>query len=175
MGADHRPRSGCHETLKVFICYASICIRRNKGEGYLSFRFQPIQRPQNGIMLQIRSDHMIAGSKQSIQSNVQSLCGVAGKDHMICPRTTEKRRQLFSGGVYPPGSVQGFLMGTPGAVAHGMHGRKDGLRHLRWLMQGSSGVIQIDHGLMTLPAPASFSTMVYILVTEPTASFSVRP
>ena len=31
------------------------------------------------------------------------------------------------------------------------------------------------HGLMTFPAPAKVSTMVYILVTSPTASLLVRP
>ena len=43
------------------------------------------------------------------------------------------------------------------------------------VITGRDGVIQINHGLITLPAAASFSTISYILPTRPTASFSVRP
>ena len=48
-------------------------------------------------------------------------------------------------------------------------------RHARRLGTGSGRIIQINHGLITFPAPASFSTIVYILVTPPTANCSVRP
>ena len=83
--------------------------------------------------------------------------------------------ELSPDGVDAPGSRQGLVMGAPAAVAVAFHGGRHSLRHTRRLGTGGGGVIQIDHGLMTFPAPASFSTIVYILVTEPTASCSVRP
>jgi len=63
---------------------------------------------------------------------------------------------------------------APG-VACCMQRLQNSLFHLRWFMQSGGRVIQIDHGFTTFPACVSFSAMVYILVTLPTASFSVRP
>ena len=47
---------------------------------------------------------MISWPYQAIDGDVQRLCGVAGKGHMIRPGAVEQRRQLFPGGVNGPGS-----------------------------------------------------------------------
>ena len=69
-----------------------------------------------------------------------------------------------------PGGARVAAAGAPGGV-----GWRLSLCHSGGLRPGSGGVVQVDHGLTTFPAPASFSTMVYMLVTAPTASFSVKP
>ena len=71
--------------------------------------------------------------------------------------------------------VQRGLVGTASRVARRAQSVQHGLFHLQRFVQSGGGIVQIDHGFTTLPAWVSFSTMVYILVTLPTASFSVRP
>ena len=76
---------------------------------------------------------------------------------------------------HDPCSVKGgFVCAAPG-IASRMQCLQNSLLHLRRFMQGGSCVIQIDHGFTTFPACVSFSAMVYMLVTLPTASFSVSP
>ena len=41
--------------------------------------------------------------------------------------------------------------------------------------EDASRIAHINHGFTTFPAPSIFSAMTYMLVTPPTASFSVRP
>ena len=100
------------------------------------------------------------------QPNVEFQGGIAFRKEF---------RRLAADGIHRAGGRQSLLMNAPAAVAVRFHGGHHSLRHAGRLRAGGGGVIQIDHGLMTFPAPASFSTMEYILVTEPTASFSVRP
>ena len=87
----------------------------------------------------------------------------------------EKRCQRQTGVQYDPCGVKGRLMGTARGIACCMQRLQNSLFHLRRFMQGGSCVIQIDHGFTTFPACVSFSAMVYMLVTLPTASFSVSP
>ena len=87
----------------------------------------------------------------------------------------EKLCQRQTGVQYDPCSVKGgFVCAAPG-VACCMQRLQNSLFHLRWFMQSGGRVIQIDHGFTTFPACVSFSAMVYMLVTLPTASFSVSP
>ena len=118
---------------------------------------------------------MISGAKEPGNSDVQCLGGVLGEDHMVRLGTAEKLRQAAAKAVDPPGGGEGLLMGPPSAVAPGIHGLQNRPGYPGGLGAGGGGVIQVDQGFTTFPAPASFSTMVYILVTVPTRSFSVRP
>ena len=87
----------------------------------------------------------------------------------------EKLCQRQTGIQHDPCSVKGgFVCAAPG-IASRMQCLQNSLLHLRRFMQGGSCVIQIDHGFTTFPACVSFSAMVYMLVTLPTASFSVSP
>ena len=56
---------------------------------------------------------MISWPYQAIDGDVQRLCGVAGKGHLIRPGAVEQRRQLFPGGVNGPGSGEAPIMGPP--------------------------------------------------------------
>ena len=87
----------------------------------------------------------------------------------------EKLCQRQTGIQHDPCSVKsGFMCAAPG-VACCVQCLQNSLLHLRRFMQGGGCVVQIDHGFTTFPACVSFSAMVYMLVTLPTASFSVRP
>ena len=76
---------------------------------------------------------------------------------------------------HDPCGVKGRLVCAAPGVACCVQCLHNSLFHLRWFMQGGSCIIQIDPGFTTFPACVSFSAMVYMLVTLPTASFSVRP
>ena len=60
-------------------------------------------------------------------------------------------------------------------VARCLQSFQHSLPYLRRFMKSRRGIVQINHGLTTFPAWVSFSTMAYMFVTLPTASFSVRP
>ena len=87
----------------------------------------------------------------------------------------EKLCQRQTGVQYDPCGVKGRLMGTAPGVSCCMQRLQNSLFHLRWFMQSGGRVVKINHGFTTFPACVSFSAMVYMLVTLPTASFSVRP
>ena len=87
----------------------------------------------------------------------------------------EKLCQRQTGVQHDPCSVKSGLMGAASGVACRVQCLQNSLFHLRRFMQGGGCVVQIDHGFTTFPACVSFSAMVYMLVTLPTASFSVRP
>ena len=87
----------------------------------------------------------------------------------------EKLCQRQTGVQHDPCGVKGRLVCAAPGVACRVQRLQNSLFHLRRFMQSGGRVIQIDHGFTTFPACVSFSAMVYILVTLPTASFSVRP
>ena len=118
---------------------------------------------------------MISRPEKTADGDIQGLGGVLGEYHPLRRAAAKKFGQSAAKTVDPPGGGKGILMGTPPAVAPLIHGRRHGLPNGRGLGAGGGGIVQIDHGLMTRAAPASFSTMVYILVTLPTHSFSVNP
>ena len=140
-----------------------------------SMRPQPVQRAQNGVMLAYRCDDMVAWMQHAVQYCVQRHGCIGGKNNTGGVRRMEKFCQRQTGVQYDPRGVKGRLMGTAPGVACCMQRLQNSLFHLRWFMQSGGRVIQIDHGFTTFPACVSFSAMVYILVTLPTASFSVRP
>ena len=118
---------------------------------------------------------MVPRPQQPADGDIQRGGGVGGESHVVRPGTAKPLRQTLADAVHHPGSEKGVFMDAPAAVAAGGHGLRHRLRHAGRLGAGGGGVVQIDHGLITLAAPANFSTMAYILVAEPTASFSVRP
>ena len=87
----------------------------------------------------------------------------------------EKLCQCQTGVQHDPCGVERRLVRAAPGISRRVQSLQNGLFHQRGFMQGSGRIIQIDHGFTTFPACVSFSAMVYILVTLPTASFSVRP
>ena len=87
----------------------------------------------------------------------------------------EKFCQRQTGVQYDSCGVKGGLVCAAPGIASRMQCLHNSLFHLRWFMQSGGRVVKINHGFTTFPACVSFSAMVYILVTLPTASFSVRP
>jgi len=174
MGAHHAPRPGRQQPFKIPVIQPAPAVRRNKVHR-AALGPQPIERTQDGIVLQIGGNHMIPRPEQPRDGDVQRLRGVGGEAHVIRTGTAQQRCQLFPGAVDQARGVQRAAVGTPAAVAQTAQRRRNRLRHLGRLAQGGGRVVQIDHGLTTREAPASFSTMEYILVTPPTASLSVRP
>ena len=90
------------------------------------------------------------------------------------PSAWKRLGQRFPGLVDDTGGVQvGAWLHGPGCPLSAEHPASPAPPP--GLMQGGCGVIKVDHGLTTFPAFSIFSAMTYILVTPPTASFSVMP
>ena len=172
MGADDGPRLRADQPLKIAVVDPPLPVSRDKAERHAPLRLQPVQGTQDGIVLQIRGDHMVAGVQQAADGDIQCLGGIAGEYHMIRPGAVEKRRQLLPCAIDDPGGGKTAVMGAAGAVSQRGHGGHHRVDHRLGLSEGRGGVIQIDHGRITFPAAASVSTMAYILVTLPTASVS---
>ena len=126
-------------------------------------------------MLTDRGDDMIPRAKEPVDGRVQRLGRIGCKGDAGRAFGVEEPGQRFPGLVDDTGGVQGGRMGSTARVARCLQSIQHRLPHLRGLMQGGCGVIKVDHGLTTFPAFSIFSAMTYILVTPPTASFSVMP
>ena len=126
-------------------------------------------------MLTDRGDDMIPRAKEAVDGRVQCLGRIGCKGDAGRAFGVEEPSQRFPGLVDDAGGVQGGRMGSTARVARCLQSIQHRLPHLRGLVQGGCGVIKVDHGLTTFPAFSIFSAMTYILVTPPTASFSVMP
>ena len=74
-----------------------------------------------------------------------------------------------------PCRMESRLVCSAARVARCLQSFQHSLPYLRRFMKSRRGIVQINHGLTTFPAPSIFSAITYMLVTPPTASFSVRP
>ena len=146
VGADHRSGIGTHKALKVGIVHQPPPVGRNKVQLHAPLLLQPIQRAQDGVVLAVRGDHMVAFVDKAIDGDVQRLGRIGRKNHMIRPLTSEKPCQLFPHSEHCSGGLQRPAVSAAGGVAHGGHGVQHSLRHLGRLVQRGGGVIQIDHG-----------------------------
>ena len=171
---DQRFCIGLNQLIPVIILQPSALIHTRKTELQALFP-QPVERPQNRVMLTYRCDDMIARCKKTTQCNVQGLRCICRKGNTGRVWCVEELCHCAPCSINKTACVQRWLMGTPSRIACRAHCVQHSLLYLRRLAQGRGSVIQIDHGFTTLPACVSFSTMVYMLVTLPTASFSVRP
>ena len=61
MGADDGPRLWADQPLELAVVDPPLPVSRDETERHAPLRLQPVQRTQDGIVLQIRGDHMVAG------------------------------------------------------------------------------------------------------------------
>ena len=98
-------------------------------------------------MVPVGSHHVVALSQEAPQRQIQRLGDVGGEHHPVGPGTAKESRQLAAAVVDGVGGVQASPVAAPGAVAHGLHGGKDGWPHLGRLVQRGGGIVQIDHAV----------------------------
>ena len=165
---------GVQQRFPLVVTKLCSCIHPGKRDLY-PLCPQPVQRTQNRIMLAYRCDDMIPRMQHAVQYCVQRHGRIGGKKDAGRVRHMEKFCQRQTGVQHDPCGVKGGLVCAAPGVACRVQCLQNSLFHLRRFMQSGGRVIQIDHGFTTFPACVSFSAMVYILVTLPTASFSVRP
>ena len=174
--AGHHQRTGlrAQEAFPLVIAQAAFFVHTGEAEVYADFP-QMVQRPQDRVVLTNGRDNMVVLAEQSAQRCVQRLGGVSGERNAGRVRCIQQLCHCAPRRIHQTAGVQGRLVGTASRVARRAQSVQHGLFHLQRFVQSGGGIVQIDHGFTTLPAWVSFSTMVYILVTLPTASFSVRP
>ena len=145
VGTDHQPGAGADQPLQLPVVQPALPVRAGQVQVDPPLRLQAVEGPQHGVVLQHGGDHPVPLLRQPEESDVQGLRHVAGKDHVVGPGTAEQSRQLLPGGEDGVGCVQSAPVDAPGAVAQGIHGGRNGLRHPGRLPLGRRRVIQIDH------------------------------
>ena len=173
-GHNHSPGVGTEQLLKLRITEHTVCLHIHKAH-LNPLPLEAVEGPQDGIVLTDRGDDMIPRAKEPVDGRVQCLGRIGCKGDAGRAFGMEEPSQRFPGLVDDAGGVQGGRMGSTARVARCLQSIQHRLPHLRGLVQGGRGVIKVDHGLTTFPAFSIFSAMTYILVTPPTASFSVMP
>ena len=118
---------------------------------------------------------MVAGADEAAERRVERLGHVGRESNAVRAFRMEKCCKYLTGMVDDTGRVKGRLMRPAARVARMFQCIQHSLAHAGRLLQGGSGVVEVDHGLTTFPAFSIFSAITYIFVTPPTASFSVRP
>ena len=136
---------------------------------------QAIERPQHRVVLADRRDDMVAGADEAAERCIERLGHVGRESNAVRAFRMEKCCKCLTGMVDDTGRVKGRLMRPAARIARMFQCIQHSLAHAGRLLQGGSGVVEVDHGLTTFPAFSIFSAMTYIFVTPPTASFSVRP
>ena len=118
---------------------------------------------------------MVAGADEAAERCIERLGHVGRESNAVRAFRMEKCCKCLTGMVDDTGRVKGRLMRPAARIARMFQCIQHSLAHTGRLLQGGSGVVEVDHGLTTFPAFSIFSAMMYIFVTPPTASFSVRP
>ena len=174
--ADDGTGIGAQKLLKIRIVDVPLPVRGNKAQRNALLPFQPVERPQHGVVLQVRRNDVVAAADAAVNGDIQRFGRVAGESDMIRPLTAKERGELAARVVNDTrGGKRAFMCAarTVSKAVHGLHHRVDDLRRLP---QRGRRIVEIDHlhGRTMRSAPLIFSTMTYIFVTSPTASFSLR-
>ena len=122
VGADHGLRLRPQQLFKGAVVQTAIAVGGHKIHRR-PLPAQAVQRAQDGIVLQVRGDHMVSGTQQAANCDIQGLGGVGGKGHMVRPRAAKQRRGLLADGVDGSSGGEGVIVGAPAAVAVILHGR----------------------------------------------------
>ena len=130
---------------KIRITDPSQRIRRDDGE-LQAFFFHLVKGPQDGIVFQSGGDHVVTGIQSAFDGNIQTFCGVGGKNHLFGILCVEKFRQFYPGVKNDPGSVQSGIVNTPAGVTHGTHSLGHSLNYGIRLSHGGGSVVKINHG-----------------------------
>ena len=108
-----------------------------------------IERPQHGVVLQHCGNYMIPSGKQALQRDVQALCGVRRKYDPPRISRMKQTRQLFSGPIDDPGSVQRGDRRPSSRISHrikgGHYSRPDFFR----FMYRSCRIVHVDHSIFS--------------------------
>ena len=93
MGTDHGLRIGPQQVAEVSIVDLPPPVRRDEIHRRPLLP-QAVQGPQDGIVLQVRGDHVIPRTQQAADGAIQGLGGVGGEAHMVRPRAAKQSCQL---------------------------------------------------------------------------------
>ena len=144
MGRDHGAGIGPQQRREIGECNPPQPICRNKAKLHAPL-FQPIERPQHRIMLQVCRDDMVARTKQTEDRRIQCFRRIAGKADPLRAAAAEKVRQLLPGVVNHPGGAEGAAIDTPATVAQRLHRLGHRLNDAGRPPQRRGRIIQINH------------------------------
>lgn len=114
-----------------------------------------MERPGHGVVLVAGDHHAAARLHQCVNGDIQSVGGVAGKDHIGFVLHAEQLRRSRPAGIVRFLRQLGSLMAAPPRRGHGIDRTRHGAADRTRLFQRSGSGIEIDHTATSLyPAPA---------------------
>ena len=139
----NKPGVGLKCCLQVLGIYISLAVAGDNGNFNLAFLFQSAQRPDDGVVFHTGGYDMIERSQQSLQSQIEGVGDVGGKDNMVFRGGIKKVMDGFPCLKHnAPGFQAKVVAAAPGAgpyVAQVIH---HGLPNSFRLCIGGSSVIQ---------------------------------
>ena len=134
------------QPVKIGIVDAALPVCGQEADRNAALHFA-VQGAQDGVVLQIGREHVIAWRKQPGDRDIQRLGRIGREAHMIGTFAAEKRGKRLARGVDRPGCGKTFRVRAAAAVAHGLHRVYDRVDHARRLAQRRRRIVKIDHSV----------------------------
>ena len=152
MVADHHVHALCKRCFQLF--YHSFRLKRQRVQDGQCYVRDGVERPGHGVVLVAGDHHAAARLHQCVNGDIQSVGGVAGKDHIGFVLHAEQLRRSRPAGIVRFLRQLGSLMAAPPRRGHGIDRTRHGAADRTRLFQRSGSGIEIDHTATSLyPAP----------------------
>ena len=169
--------SETQQPFKIGVVDVPLPVCGNKAQLDIVFPFQPVKRSQDRVVLKVGRIACFARVEmRAMDGDVQRLGRVTGERRVVRPLAVKERGELAARVVDHARGGKRLLVRAACAVAKAPHRRDHRVDDLRRLSQRRRRVIKIEssYGRTTRSAPLIVSTMTYMFVASPTASFSLR-
>ena len=132
------------QTFKIGVVDVSQPVCRKKIDRHAALA-QPMERAQDGVVLQIGRKNVAVRVQQTEDRRVERLCGVCGKHHALRRVKAEQRGKCLARVIDRPSGAETPGVGAAPAVAERAHRGNDRLCHAGRLLQRGRRIVKIDH------------------------------
>ncbi len=141
----HGTCTGRDQPLELVVVEHTVGITARMLNRHTPLRRQTIERTQHGVVLKHRCDHAVAGAHHPVDGGVERHRGVGRKTHTVCPRATQKARELGAAAVDGTRRIERTRRGPAPSIAERAHRLRHGIDDRLRLVHGRRRVIQVDH------------------------------
>ena len=121
VGRDNRPRLRTDEGLEFRVVGIAFPVCLHKGQRY-PLLLHLIKGAEHRIVLQHRGDDVVPRIQDSLNGDIQSLRGIAGKYHLLRILCIKKFCQKTPGLIHGSRCLEGCLVSASARIAHRLHG-----------------------------------------------------
>ena len=155
MHAHDRARIGPDEPRERVIVKPALPVRRDEA-GLHALRLQAEDRAQDGVVLTVGGDDMIARRKQARKRDIERMGGILREDHMVGARAAKQPCKLLTHRIHCARRAKARSIRTARAVAERPHCFQHRLRHTRGLLQRGGSVVKIDQADRSFSKSAAY-------------------